>query len=185
MMAMALMHIPKAGGVALATALDRHVHRMGHETRLESMPLWPPIITIVRDPVARWVSAWDMCARQMRHVPEYERWPTATDAALNPEALAWLESYWGRAFTPQTWWLRDTKYALKRCWYIAHTETLSADFETIKTAIGAIECEMPGPTSNRRNAAAGHGDTKSVLTPEAIFAITRHYAEDYELLRGL
>lgn len=177
-MAMSLMHIPKTGGAALGSALGRHVHRMGHETRLESMPLWPPIITIVRDPVARWVSAWDMVL-QKRHPPEYERWPTATDAALQPEALAWLEDYWGRVFTPQTYWLRDPAYAWKRCWYIAHTETLDDDFLTIREAIGASG-EMP--TGTRRNAYQGE---KSTLTPEAETALREWYAADYELLKGL
>jgi hypothetical protein len=180
MMAMALQHIPKTGGSALATALDRHVHRMGHNTRLEDMPLWPPIITIVRDPVERWISAWDMCRRQ-RHVTEYQRWPTAEVAALDPEALDWLEGYWGKAFTPQSWWLRDAKYALKRCWYIAHTETLTEDFETIRLAIGAIECSMPD-SPGRRNANPGE---KSELSLEAELALTARYAEDYELLAGL
>ena len=150
--------------------------------RLESMPLWPPIVTVVRDPVARWVSAWDMCARQKRHVPEYERWPSATLAALDPEALIWLESYWGRAFTPQRHWLRDARYALKRCWYIAHTETLTEDFETIRDAIGATDCVMPAPKSSRRNA---NLEERSVLTPEAVAAIRDHYADDYVLLGDL
>jgi hypothetical protein len=181
MQAMSLMHIPKTGGTAMAHALDRYVHRMGHETRLEAMPIWPPIITVVRDPVERWVSAWDMCLRQRRHVPEYERWPDASTAALDPEALDWLESYWGRAFTPQVFWLRDAKYALRRTWYICHTETLSADFEIIRDAIGAVGCEMP--TKPRlRNANPAE---KSVLSPEAEAAIRDRYAADYRLLKEL
>ena len=178
---MTLMHVPKTGGVALSHALGRHVHRMGHETTLEALPIWPPIITIVRDPVARWVSAFDMVTRQKRHVPEFDRWPDATTAALDPEALAWLESYWGRAFTPQTHWLRDARYALTRCWYIAHTETLDDDFETIRDAIGAPECVMPIKAALRN---ANQAD-KSRVTPEAEAAIRVHYAADYELLEGL
>jgi len=182
MQAMSLLHIPKTGGTALAHALDRYVHRMGHETRLEALPLWPPIVTVVRDPVERWVSAWDMCFRQKKHISEYERWPSASEAALDPEALAWLESYWRRAFTPQTYWLRDSRYALKRCWYIAHTETLTSDFEAIRDVIGAVGCEMPAEGSRRRN---GNPAEKSVLTSEAERALREHYFDDYTLLEGL
>ena len=181
MMALSLMHVPKTGGTALAHALGRHVHRMGHKTRLQDMPLWPPIITVVRDPVDRWVSAFDMCLRQKRHVPEFDRWPTATEAALDPEGMAWLQSYWDPAFTPQTWWLRDARYALKRCWYIAHTETLSDDFETIREALGA-KGEMPRAKDSRRNA---NTDAKSHLTAEARAAVREYYADDYQLLRRL
>ncbi len=178
---MTLMHVPKTGGVALSHALGRHVHRMGHETRLEDLPLWPPIITIVRDPVARWVSAYDMVARQKRHVAEMDRWPTASDIALDPEGRAWLESYWGRAFTPQVHWLRDAKYALRRCWYIAHTETLDSDFEAMRDALGATECVMPIKAALRNANQA----EKSILSPEAQGAIRQHYAADYEVLGGL
>ena len=182
MMAMSLLHVPKTGGVALATALGRHVVRMGHDMRLEDYPLWPPIISIVRDPVARWISAWDMTYQPNRNIPEYVRWPTANDAALDPEALAWLESYWGRAFWSQCYWLRDAVYTLSRCWYIAHTETLDEDFAIIRDAIGAMGCEMPARTSGRRNANQG---VKSILTPVAETAIRAHYHDDYALLRGL
>ena len=154
---------------------------MGHETRLEHLPIWPPIITIVRDPVSRWVSAYDMVARQKRHVAEMDRWPTANDVALDPEGRAWLDGYWGRVFHPQTFWLRDAKYALARCWYIAHTETLDDDFEIIRTAIGATECNMPSKPSLRN---ANQAD-KSVLSDEAQAVLREHYAEDYELLEGL
>ena len=181
MQPMLLLHLPKTGGVALDHALGLHVHRMGHETRLEDLGIWPPIITIVRDPVARWISAYDMVDRQRKHVPESDRWPDASAAALDPEGRAWYRSYWGRVFDPQVYWLRDAKYALKRCWYIAHTETLTADFEAIRDAIGATDCVMPIKASMRNaNQAA-----KSVLTPEAQTAIREHYAADYELLARL
>lgn len=181
MMAMSLMHIPKTGGAALSAALGRHVHRMSHSMRLEDMPIWPPIITICRDPVARWISGWDMVLKQ--RVPrEYEQWPTAEDAALNPEALTWLEEYWGLVFKPQTYWLRDAIYARTRCWYIAHTERLDDDFAIIRDAIGAVGCEMPNVASRRHNANQG---VKSVLTPEAADAVRAYYREDCELLEGL
>jgi hypothetical protein len=175
------MHMPKTGGTALATALRGHVHRQGHKARLETLPLWPPIVTVVRDPVERWVSGWDMCFRQ-RHVPQFDRWSSPSAAALDPEALAWLEDYWDRIFAPASWWLRDAKTALARCWYIAHTETLTADFEVIRDALGATECAMPAPGSNRRNANPAE---KSTLTPAAIEALREHYAADYALLEGL
>lgn len=178
---MTLLHLPKTGGVALSHALGRHVHRMGHETLLEHLPIWPPIITIVRDPVARWVSAYDMVDRQRRHVPESDRWPDASAAALDPEGRAWYETYWKPVFYPQTRWLRDARYALRRCWYICHTETLDDDFATIREAIGANDCVMPIKASLRNQNQAD----KSVLTPEAQAAIREHYADDYELLAGL
>jgi hypothetical protein len=181
MQAMSLLHIPKTGGVALSRALGRHVFSMGHTSRLEDLPIWPPIITIVRDPAARFVSAWDMVYRQKSGIPEFERWPTPSEAALVPEARAWLEDYWGRAFLPQVHWLRDASYALGRCWYIAHTETLTRDFETIRDALGLVGCEMP-MTVARRNANPGE---KSTLTDAAAAAIREHYADDIRLLEAL
>jgi len=154
---------------------------MGHETRLEELPLWPPIITIVRDPVARWISGYDMVTRQKRHVPEFDRWPTADAIALDPEGRAWLGSYWGRVFDPQVRWLRSARYAERRCWYIAHTETLDADFETMREALGAIECVMPIKAALRN---ANQAD-KSVLSPAAQAAIREHYAADCELMEAL
>ena len=175
------MHLPKTGGVALAHALHGYVQREGHKSRLESMPLWPPIITILRDPVERWISAWDM-TQQQRCPPEYGKWPSASACALDPEALAWLEGYWGQVFVPAVWWLRDIDYARSRLWYIAHTETLTQDFEIIRDAIGATDCVMPRPGHGHRNANQG---VKSVLTPEAEAALREHYAADYELLEAL
>ena len=174
------MHMPKTGGACLGLALHGHVHRMGHMSRLEDMSLWPPIITIVRDPVARWISGWDMCFRRRPGLAEYRRWPTADAAALDPEALQWLTGYWSQVFLPQSWWLRDAKYALSRLWYVAHTETLDADFLTIKDAIGATG-EMP-TNPRHRNASPTEPST---LSPEAGAAIREHYAADYRLLEGL
>lgn len=181
MLPMLLMHVPKTGGVALSHALGLHVHRMGHETRLEHLGIWPPIITIVRDPVARWISAYDMVDRQRKHVPESDRWPDASAAALDPEGRAWYESYWKSPFWPQTHWLRDATYALRRCWYIAHTETLDDDFAAIREAIGAADCVMPTKAALRNANQA----EKSALNDEAAAAIREHYAQDYDLLAGL
>jgi len=176
-----LMHIPKSGGVALSHALHGYMQRMGHKSNLEALPLWPPIVTILRDPVERWVSAWDM-TQQQRCPPEYGKWPSASDCALDPGALEWLEGYWGQLFVPATWWLRDADYARSRLWYICHTETLDEDWRTIRDAIGAVDCAMPPVGNGHRNAQPG---TKSLLTPEAVAAVRAYYADDYELLEGL
>lgn len=179
-----LMHIPKTGGSALAAALGPHVHRMGHNVTLGRIPLWPPIVTIVRDPVARWVSGFDMVSRQ-KHMPQWERWPDASAVATDPEALEWARERWRPVFEPLTYWMPDAAYALQRLWYVAHTETLDEDFRVITEAIGATECRMPTPDDERRNALDVHGGAKSTLTDEAEAALRAYYAEDYELLAGL
>ncbi len=179
-----LLHIPKTGGTALGAALGRYAHRMGHGMTLMQLPLWPPIIAIVRDPVARWRSAWDMTARQRTNTyAPFERWgENPNDYPKDPEAMQFLEGHWGKAFWPQTYWLRDAPYALSRCWYIAHTETLTEDFELLRDALDARGCEMPGPTHPARNAVPG---SPTVLTDEAKDGIRDYYADDCALLAAL
>ena len=175
------LHIPKTGGLALATALDGHIHRFGHGSRLRDLP--DPVIATVRDPVARYVSAWDMCARQS-HLPQYERWPTASDAALDDEGFAWLTEQFLHAFRPLVWWLESAEYARERCWHICHTETLEADVAAVCARLG-LERHLPDLGHTHSNSARSHGTAKSVLTAEAIAALRERYAGDHELLRGI
>lgn len=176
------LHIPKTGGLALWDALDGQGHRLGHLTRLRQAP--DPVITIVRDPVDRWVSAHDMCSRQFRHLPESARWPTADSFALDAEGMRWLEARFEHAFFPLVWWLETADYARERCWYICHTETLDADWEVVRRMIGS-ERSLPAIGQQHRNDHLQHGTPKSVLSSAAIAALREWYADDYLLLDGL
>ena len=178
------LHIPKTGGLALAHGLDGHIHRFGHGTTLRAIP--DPAVTIVRDPIARFVSAWDMCARQGKHFKvEYSRWPTASLAAVSEEAMAWLAEKYLHAFYPLTWWLESADYARSRLWYIAHTETLDADFAVICERLGLEGLHLPAIGDQHRNDHAQHGSSKSVLDADAAIALREYYDDDYRLLEEL
>jgi hypothetical protein len=94
-----LIHIGKTGGTAVKTALAP-VRRTGrydiqlhdHRTTLLDIPRGEKVFFVVRDPVARYVSAFNSRLREGRpryHVPwsaaertAFERFPTAEDLAL-------------------------------------------------------------------------------------------------------
>lgn len=176
------LHIPKTGGWALCNALGAQSHRMGHSTRLRQIPEDAPVITTVRDPVARWVSAFDMCARQLR---QFQRpYEVASDFAVNDDGRAWLEEHFEHVFRHLTWWLESPEYVKERGVIVLHTETLDDDWETVKAKHG-LTGELAPPGHGHRNDHRDQGTVKSVLTPEAMTTLDAVYADDYALLEGL
>jgi hypothetical protein len=178
------LHIPKTGGTALESVLGWH--RLGHSTSLREAPTSDPIITIVRDPVARFVSAWDMVNQHQMKIAEgkYVRsYHTPDELEIDDAArlFPWLIKTFRYTFRPLTYWLESADFARERCWYIAHTETLDDDWHVIRDRLG-LTGELPGHGELKRNETQG---TTSVLSPGAEAAVRDFYAEDYELLRGL
>jgi hypothetical protein len=179
-----LLHIPKTGGTAVANGLREHVRQLGHQATLSDAP--DPVITIVRDPAERFVSAWDSCARQRKtYARWYDRWPTANHAALDDEAFAWFGATFTYMFEPMTRWLRAAPYALARCAYIAHTETLDDDWPSIAMLAGNPRLTLPPRDHREANPREGYGVERSTLSEDAREVLRHRYADDYELLEAI
>lgn len=165
-----LIHIPKTGGTALAHALHGVAHHNGHSVTLSTLRRPGPVITIVRDPVARFVSAFWWMA-------EHHLWPWASpddmaagigseavDARLRDTLVFWPQSHWLDADTPLLW--------------TGHTETLDTDVLALADLI-AVPVILP--TSGReRNA----GRRAAPMSPAGAAAVRDFYAADYRLMEG-
>lgn len=95
-----LVHIPKNGGTALSCLPHINPPR-DHSVRLSMVP--DPAIVVLRDPVDRFRSAFDMYVSQRRivHLTDFDAFMEQFPDILDRE---WP----GFAFRPQTWWVDDT-----------------------------------------------------------------------------
>ena len=163
-----LIHIPKTAGTALASALGRAVHRNGHPFRLSHLKPGDLAITVVRDPVERFRSAFAWSARQ-----QLWRWPSADALALDGPELT------DDVFKPQSWWLDGE---LGRLLWVGRTETLDADVRGLASLLGIGDIRLPMPGSVERNATP---HPHPPLSAEALEALRERYADDYALLEDL
>ena len=172
------VHIPKTGGSALAQAYATSgaINRNGHAFTLSWLKHGDDAITIVRDPVDRFVSAFNWIATYRRETSPVA-WPWAS-----PDAMALgigsemvdgaLEGL--QVFIPQSHWLDGD---LARLIWVGRTETLRADYAELKARLGIHEdLPPPGPTANT-------GPPHQPLSERAIASVRDWYADDYELLR--
>ncbi len=167
------MHIPKTGVTAVGSALaGLGINRQGHSFQLTHMRHGDRALVIVRDPLRRFVSAYDWLVDH----DETFAFPTADSLALDMEG-AWLaQPRELELFKPLTWWLFDAATVLSKASWIAHTETLDEDYARL--GIGA---PLPLHGAPARNEGTHH----STLSPAAADALREWYAEDYELLEAL
>lgn len=105
-----LIHIPRTGGTSLAKALApyRWIQRNGHPFRLSMLGPDDLALTIVRDPVARYLSA-------LSWAQEHPDEPT------------------DEVFRPQSWWLDGD---LSRLLWVGRTETLAEDAHHLFLMLG-------------------------------------------------
>jgi len=165
-----LLHIPKTGGTALWSALSGSgaVHRNGHTFILSHLRQGDEAITILRDPAARFVSAfWWMALRHL--------WPWADpDAMARGIGTAKVDDTLRRTlvFLPQAHWMDADTPLL----WVGHTESLATDATRLGTLLG---CPMDLPRSN-----VGEYPP-SPLSATATDNIRAFYADDYALLTRL
>lgn len=154
-MAVQQIHIPRTGGLALQMALrGTEVVYGGHDLRHTRAD--GPVVTIVRDPVARFISCYDHFGHKLDL--------TIEQVAQDPERGGW-------PFAPMVTWLDC------RCPYVwvGHTETLEADVERLRAIIPGVG-PLPRHNESRRH---------STLSPEGVEAVRAFYADDYALLERL
>ena len=162
-----LVHIPKTGGSSLAT-LQWLCAAHGHDQSVADVP--KPAIVVLRDPVARFLSAFDMFRAQRHILESVDEW--FADFAVN------IERDWpGHCFRPQSWY-----------WDGRHSNDVAVlRTEWLDPLFGP---DLPPPGDRRRNEArrnwAGIPDgrwERTTLSDSQLDTVRRYYAADYGLLR--
>ena len=168
-----MLHIGKTGGTALVDALLPHAgsanHRLvfhGHEVTTAHVPSGEQFMFVVRDPVERFVSAFN--SRRAMDCPRYHYpWtpeeqiaftefetPNQLAAALSSEIPAEREAAEramrgiGHLKDPYSYWFGDTeafRLRLPDVFLIGLLERLAEDFELLKTKLG-LPAEVCLPT---------------------------------------
>jgi|GEM_PF-1118313 len=200
------LHISKTGGTAIKSSLagrfntDRyHVLVTPHPFRLRDVPKGEAFAFILRDPIRRFVSAFNHRLAEGR--PAYcDPWTKAErkvftqfpDANSLGRALAssdrkvsrqaaWAMRHVALLDTPYTFWLGSLSYLRSRdsdlC-FIGFQESLTEDFARFQTIAGYPEVVCL-PTDAGKANRTGSSSTK--LDPEAERALRVWYAEDYAL----
>jgi len=158
------VHIPKTGGSALRQALgylDLDMRYPGHRYPISAFPKEDEVITIVRDPVDRFVSAFWHARPMGWESPE-------------PFALAMPDYHMDLlVFRPQVAWIDSDRPLL----WVGHTETLEADFERLRPMFrrGCAPL-LPRPPAHY---------PPPDLSQQALDNIRDYYADDYALLARL
>lgn len=140
-MAVTFVHIPRTGGLALTEALrGSGVITRGHQPRLSGCD---EAITILRDPVERFVSCWD-------------HW---NPSGLDIETLARDPERGGWWFAPASAWLDCDRPLL----WVGRTETLAEDYERLRDLLG-LKRDLPVINVHRH---------RSTLSPEGAGSVRR------------
>jgi len=172
----------------------------GHGTTLEDIPRDDRFFIFLRDPVARFVSGFNSRKRKglpRRYVPwsknerrAFERFATAGELA---DALQSMDAETARLARKamqsiehvasfQADWLGRVPSELEQraaqLVLLGRQETLEADFEALKSALG-LDPTLELPTSER---SAHRAPPTAPLTPQQSAAIRNWYARDYDFL---
>jgi hypothetical protein len=204
------IHIGKTGGSAIKVALEDHpdtptgiliLHR--HRTRLREIPSGEKVFFFVRDPIARFISAF--YSRQVESRPRYYR-PWSRDEKIAFSRFSTVNEL-GRALssaddqlrkaaehamnsivhvsTSIAYWLESETYLRSRLddiILIGSQETLGADFEALKKLL-----QLPADVILPNDEAVAHRGRTNVdknLDDEARQNLRTWYRQDYELLEA-
>jgi hypothetical protein len=159
-----VFHIGKTGGTALGQTLLAHADAShfrlvfgGHTLTLRDVPLGEKFMFVIRDPLKRFVSAFNGRLREDRpryHYPWREEERVAFAIFKTPDDLATALSARDRKLrraaedamrgighvnTPYSYWFEDEqtfRARLRDLFFIGFTERLNDDFESLKRRLG-------------------------------------------------
>lgn len=207
-----MLHVGKTGGTAVKHALRRRpptdprieIVMHHHDVTLGDLPPWDDVFVVLRDPVARFVSAFNSRQRQGR--PRHDvAWSPAErrcftrfatpddlgraldddDPLLRREARRAMRSVRHISW-PYRRWLGSRRRVRARRSHIllvGHQENLSADFERLKSALALpADARLPSREKAAHRAPAG-ADTR--LSDRAQANLAAWYRDDYDLLAFL
>lgn len=200
------LHVSKTGGTAIKSAIGEQrrtdhyrILITPHPVRLKHIPNNEKFAVVLRDPVRRFVSAFNHRLAEGR--PGYDApwsrqerlafswFPDANtlglalaseDATLRKRAV-WAMRNIGLLDTPYTFWLGDLAYLKSRqedLFFVGFQESLTDDFERFKELAGYPE-EVCLPSDGQK--ANRTGSNSTALAPTAEAALRDWYAEDYNL----
>ena len=197
-----LLHVGKTGGTALKHALAPHAEALGlalhdHDVRLADLPLGDRAVVVLRDPAARFVSAFGSRRRQGR--PRHD-WPwteaerrafarfdtpnalaeaLAADAPEARDAMAAI----AHVNRPQTWWIGPADAfpeVRHRLLLVGRCERLDRDAARLSRLLG-----LARPLRLPADDVAAHRNPPGAdrhLSPTARDVLRRWYAADHALL---
>lgn len=155
------LRIPKAASSAVVSTLGEYTDIEDHYYRLEDVPDGDIAFAVLRDPVDRFRSAFDMFWHDERMpVRDYG----TIDAFIDAGPTAWDDL----AFWPSVYWLRSAEYVRARGAIVMPYETFALDF-------GQMGFRVP-----RISHLAQVRHEPTLLAP-----LHEHYAEDYILREEL
>lgn len=209
------LHIGKTGGNAIRAALGVQKDRFkrvspgivagvrGHHVRLADIPEGDGVVFTLRDPIRRFVSAFNSRLRQgapYKHRPwtpgeaaAFGRFQTpnalgralsSSDEELRSAAAAAMREI-GHLRRPYAYWLESLEYVRRRAAdivYVPMLETLDADFERLRELLHLPDsCVLPAD-DRLRHKAPRHMSTEIDDTARA--NLNTWFADDYRLLNG-
>ena len=201
------LHIRKTGGTAIKNALLDHLilsnhilHTHPHRVKLSDVPGGHKLMFVVRDPVARFLSAFGSRLRQgapAHQVPwtedeaaYFKIFPTAQllaqalhESHAEYEKAVCAMSVIGHVNSSYWDWFGDVdllRAAEKRIFFIGRVESLNEDFAVLREALRLPENVQLPEDSIRSNRA--DGALQGGLSEASILAIKNWYRADYLFL---
>jgi hypothetical protein len=204
-----VLHIGKTGGTALKHVLSENQETSryqllfrGHDVTLADLPRGERFMFLIRDPLTRFVSAFNGRLREDRpryHYPWREEERIAFAIFKTPDQLAVALSSSdaeerdqaeqamrgiGHVNTPYTFWFADEsafRARLPDLFFIGLQERLSEDFELLKQKLGLpSEVGLPGDERVAHKTPAGFDDH---LSERAHANLERWYERDVALVQ--
>lgn len=199
-----VLHVGKTGGTALNEALVEHraasryrLEFRGHTATLADVPVGERFLFLLRDPLSRFVSAFNSRLREGRpryHYPWRDEERLAFAIFRRPDELATALSSpdparreeaeqamrgIGHLNTPYSFWFGDEtafRARLDELFFIGFQERLEADFEVLKAKLGLPpDASLPrDPTAAHQASAGSHAE----LSAEARVNLERWYERD-------
>jgi len=209
-----VLHVGKTGGTSLNHVLVEHADEArlrpvfgGHQLRVADIPTGESLMFVLRDPLSRFVSAFNSRLREGRpryHYPWREEERVAFKEFGTPDelggALSSLNPFRrrrarramnsiGHVNTHYSYWFgteAEFRSRLDDVFFIAFQEQLDDDFELLRRKLGLPDgARLPQDATVAHRAPAGFA---TELGPRARTNLARWYAEDLafvELCRGV